>query len=59
MTSGPTTPAASTGGIDVVKPGDLLILDANRFGIDPPASSDATVVATLFGGEVVYHRTEP
>jgi hypothetical protein len=49
----------STGSIEVGKLGDLVILDTNLFKIDPSAISDAKVVTTLFGGEVVYQRPEP
>ncbi|HLF29720.1 MAG TPA: amidohydrolase [Xanthomonadales bacterium] len=47
-----------SGSIEVGKLGDLVILDRNLFEIDPSAISDAKVVATLFGGEVVYERRE-
>ena len=47
-----------TGSIEVGKLGDLVILDTNLFEIEPSAISDAKVVATLFGGEVVYLRSE-
>ncbi len=46
----------STGSIAVGKLGDLVILDTNLFEIDPAGISDAKVVATLFGGKVVYAR---
>lgn len=49
----------SSGSIEVGKLGDLVILDTNLFKIDPSAISDARVVTTLSGGEVVYHRPEP
>ncbi len=49
----------STGSIEVGKLGDLVILDTNLFKIDPSAISDAKVVTTLFGGEVVYHHPQP
>jgi predicted amidohydrolase YtcJ len=45
-----------TGSIEVGKLGDLVILDTNLFEVEPAAISDARVVATLFGGEVVYER---
>jgi predicted amidohydrolase YtcJ len=48
-----------TGTIEVGKLGDLVILDTNLFEIDPSAISDAKVIATIFGGEVVYHRAKP
>jgi predicted amidohydrolase YtcJ len=47
-----------TGSIEIGKLGDLVILDTNLFEIEPSAISDAKVVATLFGGEVVYHRAD-
>ena len=47
-----------TGSIEVGKLGDLVILDTNLFEIDPSAISDAKVITTIFGGEVVYHRGE-
>ena len=48
----------STGSIEIGKRGDLVILDTNLFEIEPAGISDAKVVATLFGGEVVYARQE-
>lgn len=48
----------STGSIEVGKLGDLVILDTNLFKIDPSAISDARVVTTLLGGEVVYQRPD-
>jgi len=46
----------STGSLEVGKKGDVVILDTNLFDIEPAGISDAKVVATLFGGEVVYAR---
>lgn len=48
----------STGSIATGKRGDIVILDTNLFEIEPAGISDAKVVATLFGGEVVYARQE-
>ena len=48
----------STGSIAIGKRGDIVILDTNLFEIEPAGISDAKVVATLFGGEVVYARQE-
>jgi len=48
----------STGTIEPGKRGDLVVLDTNLFEIEPAGISDAKVVATLFGGEVVYTRQE-
>ncbi|HMB58431.1 MAG TPA: amidohydrolase family protein, partial [Xanthomonadales bacterium] len=45
-----------SGSIEVGKLGDLVILDRNLFEIEPSAISDAKVVATLFGGEVVFEH---
>ena len=44
-----------TGSIEVGKLGDLVILDSNLFEIEPSEISETKVIATLFGGEVVYH----
>ena len=46
------------GSVEVGKLADLVILDANLFELEPEAISDAKVVATLFGGEVVYEAAE-
>lgn len=46
-----------TGTIETGKRADLVVLDTNLFEIDAPAISDARVVMTLFGGEVVYERS--
>lgn len=48
-----------SGSIEAGKLGDLVVLDTNLFEIEPSAISDAKVVVTLFGGEVVYRRGEP
>jgi hypothetical protein len=45
-----------TGSIEPGKLADLTILDTNLFEVEPTAISDAKVVTTLFGGEVVYPR---
>lgn len=47
-----------SGSIEVGKLGDLVILDRNIFEGEPEAISDARVMTTLFGGEVVYQRAE-
>ena len=46
-----------TGSIEPGKLGDIVILDANLFEIEPSAISEAKVVTTLFGGKVVYQRS--
>lgn len=46
-----------TGTIEAGKRADLVVLDTNLFEAEPPAISEAKVVMTLFGGEVVYPRT--
>jgi predicted amidohydrolase YtcJ len=48
-----------SGSIEVGKLGDLVILNTNLFDIESSAISDSRVVATLFGGAVVYQRPEP
>jgi predicted amidohydrolase YtcJ len=45
---------ADTGSIEVGKRADLVLLDRNLFAIPPAEISEAAVVATLFGGEVVH-----
>src|SRR5262245_33448690 len=45
---------AEAGSIEVGKRADLVLLDRNLFAIPPVQISDAAVVATLFGGEVVH-----
>lgn len=45
-----------TGSIEPGKLADIAILDTNLFEVEPSAISDAKVVTTLFGGEVVYQR---
>jgi predicted amidohydrolase YtcJ len=47
-----------TGSLEVGKQGDVVVLDTNLFEIEPAGISDAKVVATLFGGEVVYARQQ-
>lgn len=48
-----------SGSIEAGKLGDLVILDRNLFEIDASTISDTRVVATLFGGAVVYERANP
>ena len=43
-----------TGSIEVGKYADLVILDENLFPLAATAISDATVLATLLEGEVIY-----
>ncbi len=43
-----------TGSIEVGKRADLVLLDRDLFAIPPAEISETAVVATLFGGEVVY-----
>jgi predicted amidohydrolase YtcJ len=45
-----------TGTIEVGKRADLVLLDTNLFNVEPAAISDARVVMTLFGGNIVYQR---
>lgn len=45
-----------TGSIEAGKLADLTILDTNLFEVEPTAISDAKVLTTLIGGEVVYQR---
>jgi predicted amidohydrolase YtcJ len=45
-----------TGSIEPGKLADLTILDTNLFEVEPSAISEAKVVTTLLGGEVVYQR---
>ena len=47
-----------TGTIEAGKLADLIILDRNLFDIPPSEISDANVVMTMFGGEVVYGDLE-
>ena len=44
---------AETGSVEVGKRADLVVLDRNLFAAPPSEISEASVVATLFGGEAV------
>jgi hypothetical protein len=45
---------AQTGSIEVGKRADLVLLDRDLFATPPAGISETSVVATLFGGEVVH-----
>jgi predicted amidohydrolase YtcJ len=45
-----------SGSLEVGKLADLVLLDRNLFEIEPAEISEAKVVLTLVGGEVVYRR---
>ena len=47
---------AETGSIEVGKRADLVVLDRDLFAAPPAEISEAEVVATLFGGELVHGR---
>ncbi len=43
-----------TGSIEVGKLADLIVIDKNLFEIPPSEISEAKVMLTMFGGEIVY-----